>query len=203
MTNTRQEPTIGQELDIISVIRGEVMSNREPSGENLFLVWGYPTAIVLLLEFVALKLWHADWCSWLWLGIPLVGTPLMIHFLHKDYERMKHRSLDSNVILKMWIYVGAVSCIGGATMGFTDMFEQVYCMFQGLLISMGCFLTGLVLRFRPKTVCGAIGTAISLLALFFQNDLWPWQLVVTALVALVALIIPGHLFKQFVKNYGI
>ena len=39
------------ELDLISRVRGEVMSNKDLTGENLFLAWGYPTAIVLLLEF--------------------------------------------------------------------------------------------------------------------------------------------------------
>ena len=190
-----------QELDIIASIRGEVIGNREPTGENLFLAWGYPTAFFLLVEFAALMLWHEVWCDWIWIGIPFVGAPLMIHFLRKDFERTGHRSLNANVILQMWIYVGIVSFFGGLTMGFAGLFMQYYCMFQGLLISMGCFLTGLILRFRPKTVCGIIGTVLSFVSLFSQGDLWPWQMLITAIVTIVALIIPGHLFKQFVKNY--
>lgn len=194
---------MNQELDIINSIRGEVMSNREPTGENLFLVWGYPTAFFLFVEFVALILWDEFWCSWIWMGIPLVGAPLMIHFLRKDYDRTGHRSLNSNVILQMWIYIGAVSFLGGLTMGLAGVFMQGYCTFQALLISLGCFLTGVILRFRPKTVCGIIGTVLSFACLFFQGDMWPWQLLIASLVAIVALIIPGHLFKQYVKNYGI
>jgi len=76
-------------------------------------------------------LWNKNWCEWLGLGIPLVGAPLMIHFLHKDYDRTGHRMLDANVILQMWIFVGFVSCIGGATMGFAGVFEMLYCTFQG------------------------------------------------------------------------
>ena len=37
-----------EELDIITRMRSEVMSNKELTGENLFLAWGYPTALVLL-----------------------------------------------------------------------------------------------------------------------------------------------------------
>lgn len=196
-------PEQREELDIITRIRGEVLSQRELTGENLFLAWGYPTAIFLILEFVALILWNKNWCEWLWLGIPMVGAPLMIHYLRKDYDRTGHRTLNSNVILHMWIYVGFVSAIGGATMGFAGVFELFYCTFQGLLISMGCFLTGTILRYRPKTVCGIIGTAISFVSLFLHGDLWSWQLVVTAIVTVITLIIPGHLFKQYVKNYGI
>ena len=191
------------ELDIIARTRGEVMSRREPTGENLFLVWGYPTAIFLFMEFVALMLWNENWCEWIWAGIPLVGAPLMMFYLKKDYERTGRRTLDQNVILQMWIYVGFVSCIGGATMGFAGVFEMLYCTFQGLLIGMGCFLTGLILRFRPKTVCGIVGTTVSFAALFFQGGLWPWQLLIASFVTVIALIIPGHLFKKYVKNYGI
>lgn len=31
-------------------------------------------------------------------------------------------------------------------------------------------MTRLILRFRPKTVCGIIGTAVTFRALFFQGD---------------------------------
>jgi hypothetical protein len=188
------------ELDIITRTRSEVLSHREPTGENLFLAWGYPTAFFLFLEFLALILWHKSWCYWIWVGIPLVGAPLMVYFLRKDYDRTGHRTLNSNVILEMWIYVGCVSFLGGLTMGITDVFNQMYCMFQGLLISMGCFLTGVILRFRPKTVCGIIGTVVSFTALFFQGYLWPWQMLIASLVAIVALIIPGHLFRLYVKK---
>ena len=188
------------ELEIINRIRGEVMSSKELTGENLFLCWGYPTAFFLLVEFLALMLWNQNWCSWIWLAIPLVGVPLMIYFLHKDYERTHHRTLDQNVILQMWIYVGFVSSIGGATMGFANVFQQLYCTFQGLLVSFGCFLTGLILHFRPKTVCGIIGTILSFVSLFFQGDLWPWQLLITALVTVITLIIPGHLFRRYAKK---
>lgn len=190
-----------QELDIITRIRGEVTGSRVPTGENLFLAWGYPTAFFLLVEFAALMLWHENWCEWIWLGIPMVGAPLMMYFLSKDYERTGRRTLDQTAILHMWIYVGFVSCIGGATLGFASVFERLYCTFQGLLISFGCFMTGIILRYRPKTVCGITATALSFLSLFFQGELWPWQLLVAAVVTVVALVIPGHLFHQYVKNY--
>lgn len=188
------------ELDIIAHIRGEVQSSKELTGENLFLAWGYPTAFFLLVEFVALILWNKNWCEWIWMGIPLVGAPLMVYFLHKDYERTGTRTLEQNVILRMWIYVGFVSCVGGASLGFAGVFEQCYCMFQGLLIGMGCFLTGLILRYRPKVVCGIIGSALSFLPLFFQGEYWHWQLLIAAGVTIIALVIPGHLFRNYVKQ---
>ena len=188
------------ELDIISRMRGDVMGRKELTGENLFLTWGYPTAIILLLEFAALLIWNEDWCAWLWAGIPVIGIPLMMYFLNEDYERTHSRTLEQNIILMMWIFIGFASCIGGAAMGFSGVFPQCYCAYQGLLVGMGCFMTGIILHFRPKIICGIIASALSAIPLFFQGDLWPWQLLMASLISVIALIIPGHLFRRFVKR---
>ena len=188
------------ELDLISHVRGEVMSNKELTGENLFLAWGYPTAIVLLLEFVALLIWNENWCNWLWTGIPLIGVPLMMYFLNEDFERTHSRTLEQNVILMMWVFIGFASCVGGAAMGFAGVFQQSFFAYLGLLCGMGCFMTGIILHFRPKTICGIIASALSAVPLFFQGDLWPWQLLVTAIIVIISLIIPGHLFRRYVRN---
>lgn len=45
-----------QELEVITRLRGEIMNSKQPTGENLFLAWGYPTVAYLILEFLALKL---------------------------------------------------------------------------------------------------------------------------------------------------
>ena len=187
------------ELNIITRMRGEVICRKELTGENPFLAWGYPPAIVLLLEFAALLIWNEDWCVWLWMGIPLIGIPLMMYFMNEDYERTRHRTLEQNVILIMWVFIGFASVIGGASMGFAGVFPQCYCAFQGLLCGLGCFMTGIILHFRPKTVCGIISSVLSALPLFFQGDIWPWQLLVLAIIVIIALIIPGHLFRHYVR----
>ena len=189
-----------EELNIITRMRGEVMSRKDLTGENLFLAWGYPTVIVLLAEFVALLVWNENWCAWLWAGIPLIGAPLMLYFLNKDYDRTHSRTLEQNIILVMWIFIGFASCVGGAIMGLANAFQQCFFAFLSLLCGMGCFMTGIILHFRPKTICGILASLLSAVPLFFQNDLWPWQLPVAAVIVTIALIIPGHLFRRYVKQ---
>ena len=192
--------TTTEELDMIARMRSEVMGRKDLTGENLFLAWGYPTAIVLFLEFLTILYYHEQWCSWLWAGIPIVGVPLMMYFLNEDYERTHRRTLDQNVILMMWVFIGFASCVGGAAMGFANVFPQCYCSYQGLLCGMGCFMTGVILHFRPKIICGIIASALSVVPLFLQGDLWPWQMLIASLIAVIALIIPGHLFRRYVKQ---
>ena len=189
-----------EELDIITRMRGEVMSHQDVTGENLFLAWGYPTVIVLLAEFAALMIWNEDWCVWLWAGIPLIGTPLMIYFLNKDYDRTHSRTHDQNNILVMWIFIGVASCIGGGLMGFSGVFRQAFFAYLSLLCGMGCFMTGIILHFRPKVVCGIIASVLSIVPLFFQGELWPWQLLFTSFTVIISLIVPGHLFRRYVRG---
>lgn len=187
------------ELDIITRMRGDVMSRKDLTGENLFLAWGYPTVLVLLAEFAALMIWNENWCAWLWAGIPLIGTPLMIYFLNKDYDRTHSRTHDQNNILVMWIFIGVASCIGGGLMGFSGVFRQAFFAYLSLLCGMGCFMTGIILHFRPKVVCGIIASVLSIVPLFFQGELWPWQLLFTSFTVIISLIVPGHLFRRYVR----
>ena len=189
-----------QELDIINHIRGKVMSRKDDTGMSLFLVWGYPTVFFLFVEFAALKLWDENWCHWLWAGIPLVGAPLMIYYLRKDYNRTGRRTHDENLALQLWLFVGFACCLGGFATGFSGLFELCYCTFQCLLVSMGCFLTGILSHFRPMALCGIAGAILSFSCLFFQDDLWPWQLFMAAVITVITLIIPGHLSLRHIKK---
>ncbi len=192
--------TTEQELDIIAHTRSEVLNRKELTGENLFLAWGYPTAFFLFIEFIALIVWNENWCNWLWAGIPIVGIPLMMYFINEDYERTRRRTLNQNIILMMWVFIGFASFIGGFALGCAELFEQFFCTFMSLLCGMGCYMTGIILHFRPKTICGIMGAVLSVVPLFFQGNLWPWQLLITAMITVIVLIIPGHMFRHYVKQ---
>ena len=43
-------------------------------------------------------------------------------------------------------------------------------------------------------------SALSAVPLFFQGELWHWQLLITAVIVIIALIIPGHLFRRYVRK---
>lgn len=196
-------PTTQDELDIITLTRGKVMGRKEHTGVNLFLVWGYPSAFCFLAEFAALMLWDVNLCAWFWVCIPLVGAPMMLHFQHKDYDRTGHRTLDANIILQMWLILGGCSALAGFATGFAGLYEACYCVIQGLLVSLGCAMTGVISRHRHMTLSGIAGILLSFAALFIQGDLWPWQLLLTAVIVVITLIIPGHIIKNYVKRHGI
>ena len=161
-----------RELDIINEIRGKVVSRREHTGTKLFLVFGYITLFMFMAEFLALELWNTNLCTWLWLCILIVGMPLMGYHVRKDFNRTGRRTPDEYLALQLWLFVGGASAMCGLTTGFAGVYEQCYCLIQGL--SFAC--------------------------LFFQGVLWPWQLLIMALVTIITLVIPGHACRRYINK---
>lgn len=162
-------------------------------GKSIFISWGYISVFFLVLEFFALMIWNEEWCYYLWIGIPVVG---MIQgadgiFIHKNRQTL---DWQNTTVLYTWVFIGFTCGICGFMTGVTGLFASCFLTFVGLLFSIGSFITGALLRLRSHIVCAFSGAALSFLTLLFQGDLWPWQLVTTALVVAVSMIIPGHLF---------
>ena len=57
-------------LDVIARTRGKVDMDHMPVKDRLFLLWGTLGAVFFGLEFVLWQFFRAEWCLWLWIGIP-------------------------------------------------------------------------------------------------------------------------------------
>ncbi|MBR4809485.1 MAG: hypothetical protein IK031_04325 [Bacteroidales bacterium] len=187
-------------LEVIARTRGKVEMDVIPSGRKLFPLWGSITAFFYALEFVLLKLTGSEWCLWLWVGIPLIGIPLMVAILRKDRERLHMRSRGSKLVLDYWIFAACAICLGGFIFGFFDLYESVENPLICLLVGIGAFVTGETVRFRPMVIGGLVGASIGFLSFLLQAELWAWQTLAVALCAIVALIIPGCLFEKRIKD---
>lgn len=187
-------------LDVIARTRGKVKMDEVPTGDSIFLVWGWPSAVCFLLEFLLWRWLGQEWCMFLWIAIPMVGMPLMRRIVRKDYDRTHLRSLKSKLILDYWIFAGCACCFGGFALGFAGLEKVCVLPIVSLLIGIGSFLTGEATRFRPMVVCGLVGASLSFLSALFQGEWWSWQLLAVAVVAAVALIIPGYLYKRSFKD---
>ena len=187
-------------LEVIAHTRGKVDMSYSPTGENIFLVWGWPTSVFFLLEFLFWHWFHQEWCLWLWIGIPIVGIPLMVYYLRKDHSRTHSRTHESKVILNYWLFVGAASCLSGFIFGFAGLYEDCFMPQVCLLMGIGCFITGQLLRFRPKSICGLVGSTIGICSFMLKGDLWYWQLLAISLVSVITLILPGIQYKRHIKN---
>jgi len=184
-------------LEVIAHTRGKVdMDSSVQTGGGLFPLWGWLTAVFYSLAFILWQLFHQDWCLWMWIGIPVVGFPIMFSLLRKDHERTHIRTRRSKLVLDYWIFAACVIGIGGFLFGFAGLYEVVENPLICLLVGIGAFLTGEAVRFRPMIVGGLIGASIGLGAFLLQGDLWVWQELCVVATAVSALIVPGHLFER-------
>ena len=184
-------------LEVIAHTRGKVdMDSSVQTGGGLFPLWGWLSAVFYSLAFILWQLFHQDWCLWMWIGIPVVGFPIMFSLLRKDHARTHIRTRRSKLVLDYWIFAACVIGIGGFLFGFAGLYEVVENPLICLLVGIGAFLTGEAVRFRPMIVGGLIGASIGLGAFLLQGDLWVWQELCVVATAVSALIVPGHLFER-------
>lgn len=187
-------------LQVIADTRGKVDMDNAPTGENIFLLWGLLTSVFFLLQFVLWECLHQPWCMWVWLAAVLIGWPWMIVLIRRDHNRTHRRTHESKLILNLWIFIGASCAVGGLALGFADLFESLAMPLIGLLIGTGAFVSGQIIRFRPKTIGGIIGATIGMLSFTLQDDLWNWQMLTLSLASVAALVIPGFLYKKSIRN---
>ena len=190
-------------LEVIARTRGKVEMDASQTGDCLFILWGSLTAVVFLLEFVFWQIFAREWCLWLWPCIPLIGFPWMVCLLRKDHDRTHTRTRAAKIVLDYWIFVGCASGVAGFVLGVAGVYEQFAFPLIGLLTGTGAFITGEVLRFRPKTIGGLVGGAISIASILFQGEHYSYQMLAISLVAVVALVLPGILYLRNSRHGGV
>lgn len=191
-------------IEVIARTRGKVDMDSapesapagSPTGAEIFILWGALTAVVYSAEFVLWKYLNLEWAVWLWVLLPAIGLPLMAAILSKAHRREHKRTRASKLVLDYWILAACIIGVGGFVFGFADLYEAVENPLICLLVGIGAYLTGGVLRSRSMKTCGLVGAAIGIGAFLLQGDLWFWQTAAVAAVGIVSLLIPGILHAR-------
>ena len=124
----------------------------------------------------------------------------MTVILRREHKRDHRRTRGSKLVLDYWIFAACAIGIGGFLFGCFDIYEVVENPLICLLVGIGGFVTGEVVRFRPMIICGLIGSAIGVGAFLLQGELWIWQTLAIVAVAAVSLIVPALLFNKSIKS---
>ncbi len=187
-------------LEVIARTRGKVNMDDKPTGKYLFPLWGWLTAFFYLLGFIFIHFLHWEWGIWMWIGIPVIGVPVMIAIIKKDHERTHMRTRRSKLVLDYWIFAACAIGIGGFIFGFAGIYEMVENPIICVLVGIGALITGEEVRFKPMIVGGIAGASLGICSFLLQGILWPWQMLCVVMTAVVSLIIPGYLFENRVKD---
>ena len=129
----------------------------------------------------------------LWFALPVIAGPLTICFNRKDKNKGAKNYLD-RVTGQIWAVFGVVVfCL--SCMAFV---VRIYILFViSLLMGMGATLTGLVCKYKPLSIAGMTGIALSFSMLFIHGS---GVYLVFAAIFIVMMIVPGHIMNKQMKK---
>lgn len=178
-----------ESLELISQMIRNTRKKMVTAGGSIFLIWGYVTAFVTLLIWGLLDFGQAHWVMWLWWLIPIIGYPL-------TYRRIKEKNklvvtFIDKVVLYIWSVIGVV-CVFVPLISIY--FPLPILFLECLLLNIGFITTALILNAKSLILCGICGLLISVGLLALNTSVF--QLPLFALMAIVSMIIPGHVIRN-------
>ncbi|WP_308501491.1 hypothetical protein [uncultured Alistipes sp.] len=177
-----------------------------------YLVWGYTTVVISLLNYTLNVVGAAPEWSLTWFLIPVLGFVLMRLFPEK--KSTEPRTEIDRIVNSLWLV---------CTLSLIPIF--ILCLFHGwsyrpslfalitLVMSIGSTATGLIVRSRIYTTAGLlgmVGTAAIALWDYYLNQLPDPQridscmlnneILIFAVVFLVMMVIPGHIINYRTRH---
>lgn len=180
-----------ESLELISQMIRQTRENIEKRVAYPFLIWGYLTVIVsVIVWYVLSETGNYQW-NWLWLALPLIGWPLNF-LIGKKSEKVIVTYMD-RIIGNIWVVIGiAVLLVGLVSWLLNDVLFII-----ALLLSIGTTLTGWAMKYKPIGWAGVISVLLSFALIFVPGVN---QLLVFAVLFVVMMIIPGHIFYNHVMR---
>jgi hypothetical protein len=156
-----------------------------------FLLWGWLVFIASIGQFVLKVIVKTEWHPVVW-NLMIVGSVVSIFHSRKENEKKRVKSYVDESIAYLWIAIGITQGLLIFVFVRQGDWQDCYTFFI-LLYSIGCFVSGRILKFRPL-VWGAIsGWLLAILTTFAGFD---YNILIMALAILVSYIIPGYILRK-------
>ncbi len=196
--------TEAQSLELITSMINDTRNRLARNSGTPFLIWGYTTVAIALLNCVTTYLQLSHYWNFSWFAIPFIGWIGMMLFYKKDKGAQNIIDRIISIIwcvlsvAYLWIFIGST------------VYRAPILYYTILLMGVGTLITGLVLRHRTTQCCG-IGAMICSLAypfsiyLIHKSDIatitmlrsWAWiEIAYFAAIFFVMMVIPGHILNH-------
>lgn len=203
-----------ESIELITRMIRNTRQRLERHSGRPFLIWGYTTVAISLLNY-ALNLTGADplW-SLTWFLIPVLGMLLMRLFPEKK-STDPHTEID-RIVNALWLVCSLalipifIICIFHGWSYRTSLF-----MLIALVMSIGAASTGLIVRSKIYTVAGFLGMGLSVLFALYDYTLIYWrqpdgaprnamllnnEILIFAAVFVIIMVIPGHIINYRTRH---
>lgn len=194
-----------ESLELITRMIRNTRRRLERNSERPFLVWGYTTVAVSLLNY-ALNIAGADpaW-SLTWFLIPLLGVVLMRLFPTR--KSTEPRTEIDRIVNALWLVCSlALIPIFILALFHGHSYRPSLFALITLVMSIGTASTGLIVRSKVYTVAGLLGMAgTAVLALWdfmlarlagsqeMDSTMLHNEILIFAAIFVVMMVIPGHI----------
>lgn len=188
-----------ESLKLITQMIQNTRRNLDTGSGNMFLLWGYVSAIVTLVVFAGIYWMRNPVWMWGFWGVPVLGY--LFSFILVRKQRKLAKSYGDKVLNEMWQIMGllCIVIVLGAT--FTNHYEIILPI-CAILISLSSIITGSIIRYTLFSGFPAFGIALGLNMLFSILDKTSsyLSLLEFVLVIVFALIIPGHILNYCARK---
>jgi hypothetical protein len=159
-----------------------------------FLLWGWLVFIGATLQFILKVIVRTEAHPVAW-NIMFIGVIFSILHGVKEKDAPVKTYVDEG-LRSIWICVGIVQFLVVFIFMRRGDWEHCYTVFI-LLYSIGCFLTGRLLKFAPLVWGGVACWGIAILTTYVNTDT---NILLMAGAILISYIIPGHLLRKAYKR---
>ncbi|MEM9888459.1 MAG: hypothetical protein AAF849_21370 [Bacteroidota bacterium] len=185
-----------KQLSLISDVIATTKARFERNG-SVFLFWGILLTVASAAQFVLLLLEYYEINYY-----PYFGLLLGWIYVYYTYSKKKKQAVTKNVVSKVidsaWIYIG-INC---ALLGFiyAPVLRSNLIPIILILLGSGVLLTGVVIKHRYIFFAGIFCNIAGFIAISVD---YLYQPLLTSIVYLVVLVIPGYLlYKNYKKTHA-
>ncbi|MDY5239295.1 MAG: hypothetical protein SPH57_12655 [Bacteroides helcogenes] len=188
-----------ESLELIAQMIQNTRKNLDAGSGNMFLLWGYVSALIALVVFAGVYFTKNPVWMWGFWGIPVVGYTLSYFLLWKQQKPV--RTYVDKVLADAWKYLGVLCMVFVVGATYTNTFETILPL-CAILLSVGSIFTGAVIRQTSFFALPGLGVVLGM-NMFF--DVWDktasyFILLEFALVVIFSMIIPGHILNNKVRK---
>lgn len=148
--------TEAQSLELITSMINDTRNRLARNSGTPFLIWGYTTVAVSVLNYILIRSHYQNFAGWSWLLTPLIGWIGMLIYTKKDKGATNY--ID-RVISIIWTVIG----ISFLWVMFASIFYHTPILFFTILMAgIGTTMTGFIISDKTTKICGIVAMIASL-----------------------------------------
>ena len=193
MTNNMESALTHQES--LKIIREMIDNAKAGLKDNGFyyLLWGWLVLTGSLLHFILLGYETGGYAALPWIGVAILGISGTVYQVARRKKEIRVKSYFQALTFYLWMGITACAFIlVGVSLIQVISFQVSYPLFM-LLMGLGAFISGGVLRFFPLILGGILAWIIAIIAFFVA---FKYQLLLLGLAVAVAYLMPGYALRR-------